>query len=338
VTDPIAKVARCIQDHPGRTKSELAALVGARKQSVLAAVDTLLGERLIKTGRDRGRTVYFDASFPGSEGTPEPGTAPAFDDTAGTGAGSGSRPAPGPSTFASPAKDRDVPQRTGADKPGGLALVAQPRCRCCRDPGLRDRINRMIAGGFSLRAIYEGLAAVNTGLPSNRRITVDSLQTHRSRHFDVQVGASAVWRRILEERLAADAVNYENGVMSLVTPRLYLETVVTRGYANLIDENAQVTLGEGLAAARELAKLAANDDQDQRWAEIHATQNRIIEVMRSLDGEAQQIVLAKLDGRPWPPPSGAPVLALVEGTVDDDQQVEPFGDEDADFDDLDTED
>jgi hypothetical protein len=42
------------------------------------------------------------------------------------------------------------------------------------------------------------------------------------------------------------------------------------------------------------------------------------------------MVLAKLDGRPWPPPTGAPVLALVEGSVTDSEDADPF---DEDFED-----
>ena len=234
-----------------------------------------------------------------------------------------------------PTNDRDVPQKTGTDKPGGgLALVTEPRCRCCRDPDLRDRINRMIAGGFSLRAIYESLASVKDTLGRRSRITMDSLETHRRKHFNTQMGASAIYRRILEERVAADAVNYENGMMNLLTPRVFFETVMVKGYANLIDESAQVTLDQSLAASRELAKLAGNDDVTQRWAEIHATQAKIVACIReACPPELHEEILARCEGRPWPPPSGGRATLIEGGVASDDEFA--FDEDDEDFDDED---
>ena len=112
-------------------------------------------------------------------------------------------------------------------------------------PEIRQRVNRQLVQGYSLSAILANLSAINSGLPANRRVTRDSLQTHRTRHLDLQVGASSVWRRMLEDRVAADADDYAAGVVSLITPRAYLEVLLAKSYTNLVEESAEVGCGRG---------------------------------------------------------------------------------------------
>jgi hypothetical protein len=81
---------------------------------------------------------------------------------------------------------------------------------------------------------------------------------HRKRHFNLQVGASALYRKILEDR--AEAATFDEGVISLVTPRVYLEVMVAKAFGGLTDETAEVTIDQGIAASRELSRLVAHDD------------------------------------------------------------------------------
>ena len=194
----------------------------------------------------------------------------------------------------------------------------------------------MLVEGYSLSAILQGLAAVNSGLPPKGRVTIDSLETHRRKHFDVQVGASSVWRNILEQRVAAEAATYEQGVINLLTPRVYFEVLMTKAFAGLTDEAAEVSIDQGVAAARELGKLTAQGDDELKWARAHAQLGRVVEVMRELPAEYQEMVLAKLEGRPWPPPTGGGRLAVIEGggVTGDDEEFDPL-DGDDDFDDED---
>jgi len=188
----------------------------------------------------------------------------------------------------------------------------------------------MLAGGFSLRAIFESLVSVNDGLPSNRRVTMPSLETHRAKHFNLQVGASAVWRTILEERAAADTANYERGVLNLVTPRAFLEVLVAKSYAALASDDAEIGPDLGLRAAAELHKLAAAGDEQQRWAQVHAKQAQILAAFKALPPQFQQQVLDVVDGRTPPPPGGAR-LALIEATPATDDDFDS-GDDDFDED------
>jgi hypothetical protein len=193
---------------------------------------------------------------------------------------------------------------------------------------MRQRVSRMLAEGFTLRAIFENLAEVNLGLPPKSQVSRDSLETHRRKHFGLQAGAGSVWRKILEERVAAEAADYERGFVNLVTPRAYLEVMVAKPYAGLADEAAEVGLDLGLAAARELGKLAHRDDDEQKWARAHAQMARILVAFRELPPQYQQLVLDKVEGRTAPPPGGAR-LALVGGGVATDDDFDP-GEDDED--------
>lgn len=328
----IGRAADLIACHPALlTKSEVAAKIGGRRQWALAAVERLTAEGFATTERDdRGYAVYVPAS---SGGTPQRGREPGFGGRREQTRNPGSGRASGQTACAGPANDREVPLTTGNGN--DPAPVTEPRCRCCRRADLRERVNRMLANGFSLRAIFESLAEVNGGLVPNRRITMDSLETHRRKHFPLQAGASAVWRRLLEERAAAESATYAEGVINLVTPRAYLEVMLAKSFAGLADEAAEVGVDQGLAAARELGKLVAQDDDEQKWARAHAQMARILAAFRELPDEYQQMVLDKVEGRTPVPPGGGR-LALVEGGLaDGDDEFDPLGEDDENLDDDD---
>ncbi len=335
LTGLMEDASRIIQQHPGQlTKTALAGSVKGKRQRVLQALDALVSQGFAATTPgDRGRDVYHCVKrFPRQHAFPVGGAevdGDQFPRTVGepTGATDGSVQ----SAFPRLTNDREAPHTDGIDSEA--ALVIEPRCRCCRRPDLRDRVNRMLASGFSLRAIFESLAAVNASLPPKSRVTMDSLETHRRKHFDVQVGASSVWRNILEQRVAAESATYEEGVINLLTPRIYFEAVMTKAFAGLTDEAAAVSIDQGVAAARELGKLTAQGDDELKWARTQAQLNRVVEVMRALPAEYQELVLAKLEGRPGPPPPGGGPLALIEGggVTTDVEEFDSLDGDDEDF-------
>ncbi len=218
---------------------------------------------------------------------------------------------------------------------GELAVTIEPRCRICRRPDLRAKVNQMLAGGYSLAAILDTLQPVNASLPRKSQITSDSLHKHRIKHFNLAQPAAALWRRILEERAAAESADYERGVVNLVTPRVFFETMMIKSYAALADEETTISVDQGLAAARELGKLTPQGDDELRWARTHAQLGRVVEVMKALPAEYQELVLAKLEDRPGPPPTGGR-LALIEGggVTTDVEEYDPL-DGDEDFEDED---
>jgi hypothetical protein len=114
------------------------------------------------------------------------------------------------------------------------------------DDGLqKSQLQRGWVLGYDL-----GCLAINSTLPPKSRVTIDSLRTHRARHFDA--GVASVWRAIVEQRAAAEMASYEDGVANLVDSRTFLEAVVARSYAGVIDEGMQISTDQGISAAKEL--------------------------------------------------------------------------------------
>jgi hypothetical protein len=163
------------------------------------------------------------------------------------------------------------------------------------------------------------------------RGTSDRLETHRARHFPIQAGAGSVWRAMLEDRAEAEAAHFERGVLNLVTPRAYLQVMLAKSFAGLASDGAEIGPDLGLRAAAELHKLAAVDDEQRRWAQVHAKQAQILAAFKTLPPQFRQQVLDTVDNRT--PPPGAR-LAVIEGGVATDEDFDS-GDDDDDFDDED---
>ena len=96
---------------------------------------------------------------------------------------------------------------------------------------------------------------------------------------DLVIG-SAIWRDFLEKQATENASLAQ--AVNLLTPAVYLQAVMTKAFAGLTHEAAEVGVGDCIVAAREVAKLLAHTDDDARWAKVHAQQAKIIEAFRSL--------------------------------------------------------
>jgi hypothetical protein len=177
------------------------------------------------------------------------------------------------------------------------------------------------------------LQPVNASLPRKSQITADSLHKHRLKHFNLQQPAAALWRRIQEQH-AAESADFESGAVSLLTPAAFFTTMMQRGFQTMINEATAISVDQGFAAARQLAQLTRDGaDNEMEWARAHAQLGRVVEVMRELPSEYQEMVVAKLEGRPWPPPTGGGRRALIEGdrVTGDDEEFDPPDVENDDF-------
>src|SRR5436189_61027 len=101
---------------------------------------------------------------------------------------------------------------------------------------------------FSLRS-----SLTLTNGPGNRPGT-----SHRHRHFPVQAGASSVWRELME-RATVEAAIYQEGVTSLLTPRIYFQAMMMKAFPGLTDEAAEISAADGARAAAELQKMTVAD-------------------------------------------------------------------------------
>ncbi len=177
----------------------------------------------------------------------------------------------------------------------------EPRCRVCRNDGLRRKVNDLLATGASYAHIVRALGEDNAKLDRCDRITVDSVRNHCARHFPVQNVARATYREILERRAQETGVDFVEGVGTAITPMGYLETVVARAYETLVDEQTVVTVDQGAYAAKRLHELTRQDAGAEKMAQMHAEMNRIVAVMTEIiPPEYHQAILDKLDGKDTP--------------------------------------
>jgi hypothetical protein len=131
-----------------------------------------------------------------------------------------------------------------------------------------------------------------------------------------------------------EAIDYQRGVTNLLTPKVFFEAMLIKGYTSLVDDASEVTIDQAARAAAELHKMTAADAGTEQMARIVATQNRIISAFRELPAQFQRQVLDTVEGRTTPPSGGAR-LAVIEGGVANEDEPDPFDGEDEEADDDD---
>lgn len=212
---------------------------------------------------------------------------------------------------------------------GELEVRPEPRCRVCRDEEVRTLVNKLLAHGMTLRDINEVITPMNRKRPVRDRINLNNIREHRKRHFDVQAPANAVYRAIVEKRAHELNVDYENGIGTAVTHLAYLDTMIAKGYQNLLQEDTVVTYRDGLDAAMKRNDLTRKDAGAVEQARIMAEMDRVIAVVKEVCTPEQLAIMgARLNGEaPMPVASQRPVVE------DDDDAYDPHEDNDDDFDD-----
>lgn len=139
------------------------------------------------------------------------------------------------------------------------------KCSICTDPEARERVNVMLASGMTINSIANSVGDINARRPKNRQITYEVVKNHNRNHFNLQVPASAAYRRILERRATEELDLLAEGVHNILTARGYLEIVASKGFANLVAEDTAVGFQTGLEAQLKLEELIKEDrDQAER--------------------------------------------------------------------------
>ncbi len=142
----------------------------------------------------------------------------------------------------------------------------------------------------------------------------------------------AIHRRTLEEK--AEQAVYDEHVTSLVSAAGVWQVIMDKGFANLVAEDTEISVEQTMMAAREMGRLGQGGQDDMRWARQQAELNRIVSVFKEfVPVERQPEMIARLSGRTLAQPGGVPQLALVVDAFHDDDEIEPFGGDDEDFDD-----
>jgi hypothetical protein len=195
----------------------------------------------------------------------------------------------------------------------------EPRCRVCRNEQVRKKVNDLLASGSSYAMILRALGEDNAKLEKRDRVTVDSIRRHCGRHFPVQQVARATYREILELRAKENSVDFVEGVTTAITPLAFLETVMVKGYATLVDEQTNVSYRDGMEAALKLAEALRQAEGESDIVHMRVEMGRIIEVVRTfIPSERWPEVQAALRGEtPIRQQQSSPVNSVRIVAIDD---------------------
>lgn len=222
-----------------------------------------------------------------------------------------------------------VEREVEALKREGKLVRIEPRCKICRNPPLREAVNKMLTMGLTRSGIVDVLDTINADTPDDEKVTYTQVYRHQKRHFNVSQPAQAVYEAIVAKRQADTENDFEAAVGAAVNVFSFYETMMVKGYAHLRDESTVVPYTDGARAARELHELTRKDAGAQQVAEIMARQNRIIAAIQDFVPEDKiPALMARIEG--------SAEDDTIEGTVIDEDVVErAYDPDDADFDDED---
>ena len=216
----------------------------------------------------------------------------------------------------------------------GDGIHVEPRCRVCKTNAVRQTVNRMLAQGLTYQEILRALEPHNSSVAKNQRVTYRSLWTHTSRHFRVHEPAKSIYRDIIERRALEDGLDVVEGVASIITAYGYLETMMTKGFHALIQDDTAVTPMEGMTAALKLRELLSADkgSDERKLGEMAVQMERIITAIREVVPDRyHEAIMAHVDG------STQPALDVEEVVDDDDDEFAddaPFDEDDDEEDDF----
>ena len=173
----------------------------------------------------------------------------------------------------------------------------EPRCRVCRNDGVRRKVNDMLATGLSYAMILRAIENDNGQLDKRDRVTIDSVRNHTTRHFPVQNIAKATYREILERRATENGADFVNGVATAITPMAFFETVMVKGYETMVDSGTKVDVNTGMVAAVRLQALIESRANGTSMVDMLVKVDRIISAIHStVPEEMWPEILRKIDG------------------------------------------
>jgi hypothetical protein len=194
----------------------------------------------------------------------------------------------------------------------GDGLRTEPRCHVCCEVESKELVNRLLCAGLTNREVTESCRYINirrTDAGDDRIISARSVWHHRRFHFGIDEPAKSVYREIMERRADEDNVDHVNGIGHAITPYAVMETVMVKGYHNVVQDDTVITVKETVDAAARLYDLTNQDTGQRKMADVLYAMDRIIRAAQEFIPESdQEAFLARVDGRPTP----EPMAALVE--------------------------
>lgn len=157
----------------------------------------------------------------------------------------------------------------------------EPRCKVCRQEHLVPIINAFLVGGFSYNKIMEKIAPFQPEKEKDK-IGYNSIRNHHQRHLTEESAASMVHREILERNAKKREIDFVDGVVSAITPMAYMESVMTKGYKTLVDDNTFVSAELGLKAAEKLHEIHRSEEENENIDDIIYKMNLLTEIVREV--------------------------------------------------------
>lgn len=201
---------------------------------------------------------------------------------------------------------------------GKLQVQVNRRCRICRDDDVRKIINTLHGYGLTTRSIMDIVesSGLNNGRSNRDQINYDVIWRHTKKHFDIDTPAREIYREILARRAAEEGKDIDHAVGSAVNALSYLETMMVRGYQDLVDQGTRVPYADGAKAATKLYELTRQDAGVQEIAEVMRKMNYVISaVLTAVPEQYHHDILAIMEGKE-PPRKAVTGPEDVEGDYD----------------------
>lgn len=197
------------------------------------------------------------------------------------------------------------------------------KCRICQTEGATEVCNKMLTYGATHQDIMNVLEPLNLRRPKGEKITLNSIGHHARNHFPLEEAANAVYRKLIEKRAAEAERDFINGVGGAVTALGFLDVVVQKGFENLVKEDVVVSPDTAVRAAKELASIEAQrDNDDQDIASIMVKMDEVIRAVREeADPETWERIRSRLSGEPAP--ARPANYGAIEGEIDDTPGFDP---------------
>jgi hypothetical protein len=197
-----------------------------------------------------------------------------------------------------PAGGYEVPQSIELTS-WAKGMHLEPRCRVCRNDGVRVQVNDLLATGSSYACTLRAIGESNARLDEHERVSIDSIRNHAAKHFPVQDLARATYREVIERRAKENGVDFVNGLATAITPLAYLETVMVKSYENLVAPDVEVDVKTGIFAASRLQELLDSRAGQADVAHLMVEMNQIIKVVQTyVPREHWPALQAALKGQP----------------------------------------
>lgn len=192
---------------------------------------------------------------------------------------------------------REVREEIEELKLGKYQFKPETRCRVCQSTDDQDLVNKLLSTAMPYTQILRILEPVNKARKQKQRITYNSLFVHAKNCFPTQKGAQSVYRAILEKKAEEYGQDYIRGTTQIANVFSYLEIMVQKGTEQLMSDENNVTVKDGMDAAVKLHDLVKDTDGDRKIREIMLQYNSLLSaVLEVADESTQKRILEHLKG------------------------------------------